>query len=158
MKIKNSGQFKKGMTPWNKGLHPEYLQGKNHPLYGKSPSDETREKMSQNSAHNRYWLGRKLSDKHKKAMSDKRKALQLKEEKSARWKGDEIGYSGLHVWVKSSLGKPVGCSNGSTHKAKRFVWANISGEYKRDLNDWQQLCNSCNKKDGVKIAERFQTV
>jgi uncharacterized membrane protein YvbJ len=23
-------------TIWNKGKHPEYLQGKNHPMYGKS--------------------------------------------------------------------------------------------------------------------------
>ena len=28
----------------------------------------------------------------------------------------------------------------------RFEWANISGEYKRDLNDWMNLCVSCHKK------------
>lgn len=33
----NSGSFKKGMIPWNKGKHPEYVQGKNHPMYGKRP-------------------------------------------------------------------------------------------------------------------------
>jgi hypothetical protein len=27
-------EFKKGATSWIKGKHPEYLQGKNHPMYG----------------------------------------------------------------------------------------------------------------------------
>ncbi len=26
-------QFKKGHTPWSKGKHPEYLQGRNHPAW-----------------------------------------------------------------------------------------------------------------------------
>ena len=30
----NSGTFKKGLIPWNKGKHPEYVQGKNHPMFG----------------------------------------------------------------------------------------------------------------------------
>ena len=29
--------LKKGMTSWNKGKHPEYMQGKNHPMYGTHP-------------------------------------------------------------------------------------------------------------------------
>ena len=28
-------EFKKGQMPWNKGKHPEYVQGKNHFMYGK---------------------------------------------------------------------------------------------------------------------------
>ena len=28
-----SGCFKKGIIPWNKGLHPEYMQGKNNPAW-----------------------------------------------------------------------------------------------------------------------------
>jgi hypothetical protein len=30
----NLGQFKKGQSPWNKGKHPEYMQGDNHPMAG----------------------------------------------------------------------------------------------------------------------------
>lgn len=65
-----------------------------------------------------------------------------------------VGYTALHDWVRRYLGKATVCVNG--HTAKRFVWANISGEYKRELNDWHSLCNSCNMKDGIKIAERFK--
>ncbi len=32
--IDKLGRFKKGNIPWNKGKHPEYMQGKNHPMYG----------------------------------------------------------------------------------------------------------------------------
>lgn len=71
------------------------------------------------------------------------------------WKESGVSYSGLHYWVKRQLGKPLFCVKNKDHEAKRFVWANISGEYKRDLSDWQSLCTSCNKKDGVKIADRF---
>jgi 5-methylcytosine-specific restriction endonuclease McrA len=28
----------KGRIPWNKGKHPDYLQGENHPMYGKHPT------------------------------------------------------------------------------------------------------------------------
>ncbi len=38
--------FLKGHTPWNKGKNPEYVQGMNHPLFGKKHSIETRNKMS----------------------------------------------------------------------------------------------------------------
>ena len=27
-------RFQKGHIPWNKGEHPEYMQGENHPMYG----------------------------------------------------------------------------------------------------------------------------
>lgn len=72
------------------------------------------------------------------------------------WKGDEAKYSAIHMWVRFYLGKPIKCvNNDCSKKSKHFVWANISGKYKRDLNDWRELCNSCNMKDGIKIAPRF---
>jgi hypothetical protein len=68
------------------------------------------------------------------------------------FKGDNVGYYALHCWVKYYLGKPKHCSNNRNHLSKRYVWANISGEYRRDLSDWHSLCNSCNLTDGVKIS------
>lgn len=37
--------WKEGNIPWNKGK--PFMQGKNHPLYGKHPSETTRRKMSE---------------------------------------------------------------------------------------------------------------
>lgn len=64
-------------------------------------------------------------------------------EKNISWKGDEVGYSGLHFWVRKNLGTPSKCEHCKTTVAKRFEWANKSREYKRQLDDWIRLCPSC---------------
>lgn len=74
-------------------------------------------------------------------------------EKNWNWKGDKVGYLALHDWVRNTLGNPIKCSNG--HITERHVWANISGEYKREKSDWHELCMSCNATDGIKKADRF---
>jgi hypothetical protein len=53
------------------------------------------------------------------------------------------------------LGKARKCSNDITHPG-RYGWANISGEYRRDIDDWHELCHICNLNDGVKIPERLK--
>ncbi|KKM07769.1 hypothetical protein LCGC14_1730510 [marine sediment metagenome] len=70
-------------------------------------------------------------------------------ELNGNWKGNKVGYGALHDWLVLRLGKPKICSLCNTTKAKKFEWANISGEYKRDITDWTRLCTSCHrKKDG----------
>ena len=66
---------------------------------------------------------------------------------SHTWKGDEVGYRGLHIWVEISLGKPEYCvkcgKHGTGHK---MHWANISGQYLRDITDWIRLCPKCHQQ------------
>lgn len=76
-------------------------------------------------------------------------------EQHNRWKGENVGYIALHQWVRRRWGIPLFCSIDLRHKAKRYVWANISGDYKRDLGDWRSLCNSCNLRDGVSAKKHF---
>jgi|SRR6185503_18005070 len=53
----------------------------------------------------------------------------------------------LHTWIKKRLKKPLECYD--CNLIKPLDLANISQEYKRDLNDWEWLCRSCHmKKDG----------
>ena len=59
------------------------------------------------------------------------------------WKGDEAGYHAIHKWIIRKLGQPSLCEECGTTTAKRFEWANISGEYKRDFDDYKRLCKSC---------------
>lgn len=60
------------------------------------------------------------------------------------WKGDDVSYVGLHMWVARHLGKPKLCSScGTTDENLRYDWANISHEYQRDLCDWIRLCRKC---------------
>jgi len=68
------------------------------------------------------------------------------EELNANWKGNEVGYGALHDWLKLRLGKPRYCETCGTKKAKKYEWANISGEYRRDVTDWRRLCVSCHRK------------
>lgn len=66
-------------------------------------------------------------------------------EKAYNWKGNNVGNKSLHQWVTRKLGKPSECENCSTITAKKYEWANISGEYKRDLSDWARLCTRCHR-------------
>jgi hypothetical protein len=78
----------------------------------------------------------------------KRKGAQV-----SNWKGDNASYRALHSWVVRALGKATRCSVNILHVAKRFDWANLSGEYKRDTNDYIQLCRSCHMRMD-KVAEK----
>jgi len=64
------------------------------------------------------------------------------------WKGDRVKYSALHMWIRAHKPKVNFCE--ICHKAPPKQLANISGEYKRDINDFQWLCVRCHVyKDGT---------
>lgn len=64
------------------------------------------------------------------------------------WKGADINYGSLHDWVSYHKGQPEMCEgcgvDGLT--GRKIGWANISYEYKRDLEDWIRLCAKCHNK------------
>ena len=147
------GQFVKGQSPWNKGkktgditgfrVHKNFshLEGNKH-REGKEPwnkgerSGEVREclccgedfysiesrkpKYCSKKCFNSHWRGRNHQG----------------------WK-EGVGYAGIHDWIRSELGLPIKCDNCGGEESKRFMWHNISGEYNRDLSDWQRLCAKC---------------
>lgn len=70
------------------------------------------------------------------------------------WKGEKVGYTALHDWVRLHNGRPDKCEirNGDvevnfkcTGKSKNYYWANIDGEYSRSLDDFMSLCASCHR-------------
>lgn len=63
--------------------------------------------------------------------------------KPGNYKGERASYSAHHHWVKYHLGKASECEN--CGKGERFEWANISGEYLRELSDWVSLCVRCHR-------------
>ena len=71
----------------------------------------------------------------------------LRGEKNPQWKGDKVGYPGIHAWIRKYLPRPPLCQDcelNPPHDA-----ANISQKYKRDFSDWEYLCRYCHmKKDG----------
>lgn len=81
------------------------------------------------------------------------KRLNLLRDKSARyknnhngnWLGKRVGYNGVHIWIKQRKIKPAFCER--CKKNKPYDLANISGEYKRDVNDFEWICRSCHSKE-----------
>lgn len=127
---------------------------------GKPKSKETRKKLSL------ALKGRKcpwVSEANKKRLKEKhpmygKTPKWMVGKNNWIWKGNNVGYYALHHWLNRVLGKAKICSKcGSLgSKIRGCHWANISGEYKRDLNDWISLCPKCNKNDGIRIPERFK--
>ena len=73
-------------------------------------------------------------------------------EKNPNWKGDKVGLIALHEWIKNHKPKPDFCEE--CNKVKPFDLSNISGEYKRDINDFRWLCRSCHMKEDYKNGVR----
>ena len=68
----------------------------------------------------------------------------FKNENHPRWKGDEDGYSAIHDWIARNKAKPDVCT--FCKKKKKLQAANISGECKRDVNDFVYVCHLCHSK------------
>lgn len=72
----------------------------------------------------------------------------MKGENNPKWKGDGVGYFGLHSWIQRELGESEICIKCGSNK--KVQWANKSKEYKRDLKDWISLCVVCHRRyDGI---------
>jgi hypothetical protein len=65
------------------------------------------------------------------------------------------GVAATHCWIAKNYGKADLCENDNSHTGKRFEWANISREYKRDRSDWKRLCPSCHRKMDFTDAQRL---
>jgi hypothetical protein len=65
-------------------------------------------------------------------------------ENNPGWKGDKVGYMGLHGWIRKRYKKPLLCEN--CHTIPPLDLANKSNKYLRDLNDWWYLCRKCHMK------------
>lgn len=68
-------------------------------------------------------------------------------EDNPMWKGEGVGLYALHVWVKNRKPKPLHCE--MCKSAQPVDLANISQQYKRDVDDFEWLCRRCHMtKDG----------
>lgn len=122
-------EFKKGMTPWNKG-----------------------KKLSKEHCDN-------LSKSHigQEGFFKGKKRPELTGKNHACWKGDNAGYEAIHNWMYRTFGKADKCENpeckyprlsrkGKMMLApKKYHWANKTGNYLREREDWLMLCPSCHQ-------------
>ena len=92
--------------------------------------------------------GKKFTEDHKKSLGDSKIG-----NKNPMWRGNNIKYKPLHAWVRRHKVKLELCEE--CKKVKPYDVANISGKYKRDVNDFKWLCRRCHmEKDGR--IDKFQ--
>lgn len=74
-----------------------------------------------------------------------------KGEKHYKWQ-EKPTYHAVHFWIRKELGFPNTCLHCGlkSDNHRKIQWANLSGEYKRDILDWIRLCSSCHKKYDMK--------
>lgn len=65
-------------------------------------------------------------------------------------------YTEIHSWIKKQAGQPNKCMRCGlvSNSNYKIHWANKSGEYKKDINDWIRLCASCHRKYDARLKER----
>ena len=127
IKVVNKAWFKKGQNAWNKGTRGVVKRNAGSFKKGQRASIDTEFKVG-----------------HERNVG----------ENNVKWLGDSVGYGGVHSWIKRWLGKSVKCENrekrflpfSCNNKSNTFDWANRSRKYKRNVEDWVQLCRSCHFK------------
>ena len=105
-------------------MKKKYNIGKDNPMYGKKHTPKSRQKMR----------------------------LAKLETKNPLWRGDNVGYCGLHLWVKARKPKPVFCEE--CGKQPPYDLTAINDIYTRDLSDWQWLCRKCHMTKDKRIINR----
>lgn len=99
------------------------------------------------SRESEFKKGRKVffSEEHRSKISQARKGHRDTVGKdNGMWKGNKVGYFALHHWVNRTFGKAIVCEKCSS--TLNVQWANKSYNYKRQRNDWLELCYKCHRK------------
>lgn len=131
--------FKKGNIPHNKDKKGWTNGG----------SFKKRHKIIKGSEKGQFKRNNKINLGKKNALGyrhTKNALKKMSKENNHNWKGDNVGYSGVHNWLSKQFGKATLCEFDKSHKAKRFEWAHIRKEYTRNRKDYIQLCPSCHRK------------
>lgn len=155
----NQTSFKKGDTPWNKGtrgIMVAWNKGITGVLIGENAN------RWKGGLPNCLDCGKQLSQRHSKTnrcskcfhlipeLRNLRSAIQIGKRvgiENPQWAGDNVSYRSLHKWVRRWLGDPIECRFCGFEGCGHLMhWANISRQYKRELDDWISLCSSCHGK------------
>lgn len=88
-----------------------------------------------------------------KKIRPKLKQAHPKNELNPAWKGDDVGYHGIHKWIARQLGKPMKCDHCGDNSNRKYEWCNKDHKYKRDVKDWIRLCTPCHRKHDLLMIQ-----
>ena len=88
---------------------------------------------------------KKVANKNSLETIKRKKASAKRGKDNHNWKGDNVSYKSLHIWVKRHKPKSKLCED--CNEQTPYDLANISGEYKRDVDDYKWVCRSCHMKE-----------
>ena len=111
---------------------------------GKRLSKETRQKLSRIAKERGFgkWMnGKKHSDETIEKMRHVHSGPT-----NYLWKGELASIASKHNWLYRKYGKASRCEKCAVQNAPLYEWANVSGKYRRDRNDYIQLCVPCHRK------------
>jgi len=155
IRVKRIGQFIGDKNPFWGKKHSEHSIIKNRKAHigkrawnkGLVMSDETRKRLSE------ALKGRKAWNKGltKKDFRVEKYSSQIRNEKHYLWKGDNVGYKGLHGWINKKIGNPKKSDICGTVEEKIYEWHNIDKKYRRDFKDWKRVCRKCHRKEDKKL-------
>lgn len=115
-----------------KGQPVRFIRG--HAMRGKTLSDESRAKMSAVRTGRRHSLRSRL----------KLMAAVKRGPNNPAWKGDDVTYRVIHRWINRVATKTGTCSRCGEERLTQ--WANLSGNYRRDVNDFAEMCVPCHSR------------
>lgn len=132
-----------GHHPRGKRLSPEHRAKIAEAKRGRPVSEEQRARLVSYN-HNRIF-----SDETRRRMSEARRGRFLGDEHPS-WRGDAVSYTTLHEWVRRHKTKTGSCTecgaDVGTDRSHGTEWANVSGRYLRDLDDFIELCIPCHRR------------
>ena len=88
--------------------------------------------------------GRRFSEEHKGRL-----ALSKLNGNNPNWKGNKVSQRSVHDWIKRRSPKPDKCQD--CGKVGWVDLANISQEYKRDVDDYKWICRKCHMTEDGRL-------
>jgi len=122
---------------------------------GKPLSNETKQKISLATKGRTAWNKGKTGIYSEETLDKLRNAPKRSGEDHHMWKGDDVGYQALHVWVNKHWGKANKCEHCGLNelpegKKRYFDWATREGVYNRKKENWIMLCRKCHKNHDLR--------
>lgn len=72
------------------------------------------------------------------------------------WRGDNASSCALHVWARRLKPKPDFCE--ICGEKPPYDLANVSGNYKRDITDFQWLCRKCHMQSDGRLDRLYSSL